>query len=167
MAACGPKRQFALDANLLFDLAAQVDAAHDFRETFLAKGYALRLAPTAAQELINYHLHGPAGKRALATTALLNMHEWRITPFDLGGVGHDLAAIFAHRLIERGLLPPEEWNDGLILAETALAEIPILVTSDKHLLDMDDTVLRMELANADLFPVIPCLPKALLRAVRR
>jgi len=166
MAAGRPKRQFALDANLVFDLAANVDAAHDFRETFLAKGYGLRLAPTAAQELFNYHLHGLAGKRDLATKALLHLHEWRIIPFDLAAVGHGITASFAHRLIQGGLLPPDELNDGLILAETSLAEIPILVTSDKHLLDIQDAALQVAFANADLFPVNPCHPKALLRAVR-
>ena len=38
------KREFALDANVLFDLAADIDAAHDFSETFSRKGYRLRLA---------------------------------------------------------------------------------------------------------------------------
>src|ERR671922_1016415 len=102
------KRQFALDANLLFDLAAEVDAAHDFRETFLRKKYQLRLAPTAAQELFNFHLHGPPRQRHLATNALLNMHSWGITPFDLVAVGHGITASFAQRLIHRRLLPPEE-----------------------------------------------------------
>src|SRR5207253_6515286 len=107
MAAVG-QRQFALDANLLFDLAAEVDVAHDFRETFFRKGYLLRLAPTATQELFNFHLNGPPHKKELATKALLNMHSWGITPFDLMAVGHGITASFAQRLIHRRLLPPEE-----------------------------------------------------------
>ena len=161
-----PKRQFALDANLMFDLAADVDAAHDFRETFSRKGYLLRLAPTATQELFNFHLHAPPQKRALATRALLNMRAWGISSFDLIAVGHGIAASFAHRLFLKQLLPPEEFNDGLILAETSMAEIPVLVTSDKHLLDIDETALRLTSDEADLFHVIPCHPQALLRAVR-
>ncbi|SRR5260221_8707273 len=165
MAAVG-KRQFALDANLLFDLAAEVDAAHEFLETFSQKGYVLRLAPTAAQELFHFHLHGPPRKKELATSALVNMHSWSVTPFDLVAVGHGITASFAQRLIHRGLLPPEEMNDGLILAETSLAEIPILVTSDQHLLSIDETALRIAFADADLFQVVPCHPQSLLRAVR-
>jgi hypothetical protein len=81
------------------------------------------------------------------------------------GVGHGITASFSHRLIHLRLLPPGEVNDGLILAETSLAEIPILVTSDQHLLSIDEAQLRIAFADADLFQVVPCHPKALLRAV--
>jgi hypothetical protein len=37
------KRQLSLDANLVFDLAAGRDFAHDFREIFQRKGYAFEL----------------------------------------------------------------------------------------------------------------------------
>ena len=57
-------------------------------------------------------------------------------------------------------------NDGLILAEVPLAEVPLLVTSDKHLLDIDETVLRLAFNDADLFPVSPVHPRRLLRAMR-
>lgn len=50
---------------------------------------------------------------------------------------------FAERLFARRLLPPDEFNDGLILAETSAAEIPLLVTSDRHLLDMDEDALLL------------------------
>jgi hypothetical protein len=43
------KKQLSLDANFVFDLAADKDFAHDFREIFQRKGYALALPPTAAQ----------------------------------------------------------------------------------------------------------------------
>jgi len=45
------KKQLSLDANIVFDLARDKDFAHDFREIFQSKGYALVLPPTAAQEL--------------------------------------------------------------------------------------------------------------------
>src|SRR2546427_4952646 len=44
----------------------------------------------------------------------------------------------SRRLQHQGLIPVDEFNDGLILAETSLAEIPLLVTSDKHLLEIDE-----------------------------
>jgi hypothetical protein len=37
------KRQLSLDANVIFDLAADKDFAHDFREIFQRKGYAFEL----------------------------------------------------------------------------------------------------------------------------
>lgn len=45
------KKQLSLDANIVFDLAGDKDFAHDFREVFQARGYALVLPPTAAHEL--------------------------------------------------------------------------------------------------------------------
>ena len=69
-------------------------------------------------------------------------------------------------LFQQHLLPEDEFNDGLILAETSLAGIPMLVTSDKHLLDIDEDALRLAFNEADLLPVSPLHPKNLLRALR-
>ena len=73
---------------------------------------------------------------------------------------------FALQLIRKGFLPDGEMNDGLILAETSVAEISLLVTSDKHLLDMDETALKLAFNEADLLPVSPVHPRRLLRAMR-
>ena len=56
-------------------------------------------------------------------------------------------------------------DDGLILAETSLVEIPLLVTSDKHLLDIDEDALLLAFNEADLAPVHPVHPKRLLRVL--
>jgi len=66
-----------------------------------------------------------------------------------------------------GLLPEGEFNDGLILAESALAGIPVLVTSDADLLDIEEIPLRVQFEEADLPPVRICHPKLLLKAVAR
>ena len=54
------KKQLSLDANFVFDLAADKDFAHDFREIFQRKGYALVLPPTTAHELHLIFTHGGA-----------------------------------------------------------------------------------------------------------
>ena len=64
-----------------------------------------------------------------------------------------------------GLLPDGEFNDGLILAETALAGIPALATSDADLLDIEEIPLRVQFEAADLLPVQICHPKFLLKAM--
>jgi hypothetical protein len=51
MAAPGKKKLLALDTNLLFDLAADKDFAHTFREVYQERGYSLVVPPTAIQEL--------------------------------------------------------------------------------------------------------------------
>jgi hypothetical protein len=48
--AANPKRQLSLDTNVLLDLAKPQDFAHEFREEFQARRYALLLAPTVLLE---------------------------------------------------------------------------------------------------------------------
>ena len=115
MAANGPRKQLALDTNVLFNLADGRDFAHAFREAFLAGGYALRFPPTVLEELVTAEL---------------------------------------------------ELNDALILAETAVATIPLLVTSDRHLLDVDEDELVLLCGEADLCPVRAAHPRRLLHAIR-
>lgn len=162
-----PSKPLALDANLLFDLAEDLDSAHDFRETFLSKGYSLIVPPTVVQELVHFFDEALPPKSALAEKALKSMLEWRIKPVDLISVGHGIAESFYERLVKKGLLPASERHDGFILAETSLLEIPILVTSDAHLLDMDSDLLKITFDEASLAQVTPFHPRRLLRAIRR
>jgi len=167
MAAHGPRKRLALDSNLVLDLAAGADFAHAFREVFQGRGYTLHLPPTVLGELHENFLHGPTlAKRELARVALLTVRVWGLNPFDLNSVESAIAERFAARLGELRLMPREEFNDALILAETSLAGIPLLVTSDKHLLDMEVESLALALNEADLSPVHPAHPKALLKALR-
>jgi len=53
-----------------------------------------------------------------------------------------------------------------VLGETSLAQIAALVTSDHHLLDMDQTALRLIFEEADLPLVTPVHPRRLLKAIR-
>jgi predicted nucleic acid-binding protein len=160
-------KPLALDTNILFDLAEELDSAHDFRETFQQAGYGLWIPPTVVQELA---FESDAGDtledREIATKALQNISRWGIVPYDLVSVGHGLTDAFAERLLRKGLLPENEYHDGLILAETSLVRIPVLVTCDKHLLDIDDAILNVTFDECDLFHVRPCHPKLLLRAIR-
>jgi len=162
MASSPRPRQLALDTNILFDLAGGVDAAHDFRETFLRAGYAFRIGSTVVQELAFCSCsNADMQRRLLASTALSQALSWGITPFDLQAVGHGLTEEFARRLIRKQLLPDTEYNDGLILME-----IPVLVTSDRHLLDIEETHLSLTFDECDMFHVRPSHPKLLLRAMR-
>ena len=93
------------------------------------------------------------------------MLSWKITPFDLIPTGHAITEQFVKKLQLCGLLPDEESNDGLILAETALALIPALITNDGDLTQIDPTQLRIRFEESDLSPVIVLRPRALLRAL--
>src|ERR1019366_4955130 len=134
---------------------------------FQGKGYALVLPPTAVHEL---HVIFTAGdseaERELAGTGLTHLRQWAIRPFDLDSAAEAICQQFVRGLLGQRLIPEDEFNDGLILAETSLAEIPLVVTSDKHLLNIDEDALLLAFSEADLSPVRPVHPKRLLRVLR-
>jgi len=54
----------------LFDLAAEKDFAHSFREVYQERGFSLRVPPTVIQELTYYALEKQCAETALALHAL-------------------------------------------------------------------------------------------------
>jgi predicted nucleic acid-binding protein len=161
------KKQLSLDANFIFDLAGEEDFAHDLLEAFQRKGYGLLLPPTASHEIHLIFTNGDVEvERELARTALTRLKQWGIRPFDLDSAGEVVCEQFVRGLVRQRLIPEDEFNDGLILAETSCEQIPMLVTSDRHLLDIDEAALLLAFDDADLAPVHPVHPKRLLRALR-
>ena len=165
MEAASPRR-LSLDTNVLFDLADEKDFAHDFRETYQRKGYALVICPTVVAELYFLREHGDAEEQRLASLSLCQIASWDIQVFPLTGVQLDIAWRFAAAVIASRLLPETEINDSRILAETSVAAIPLLVSSDRHLLDVEPDVLQAACAEADLPLSFISSPRRLLRAVR-
>jgi len=158
-------KELALDTNLLLDLAEGKDWAHEFRESFLAADYIL-LAPGAVMEEIAwFDMNGTQRESDLAANVLEQFHEWQLDFFEPSPVADAAARRFALNLIQRRLMPVREKTDGRILGQTAWAQIPVLVTSDRHLLGMDAGSLRLEFERVRLFPVTPAHPKRLLWAL--
>ena len=165
MEAVSPKR-LSLDTNVLFDLADGKDFAHDFRETYQHKRYALVICPTVVAELYFLHDYGDVEESRLASLTLQGMASWDIQVFPLTCVQLEIARRFADTIRAHGLLPEAEINDARILAETAVAGISVVVSSDRHVLDVDQDALREACAEADLVPTFPASPRRLLRALR-
>ena len=164
--ASSPKKSLALDTNLLLDLAGEKDFAHDFKDEFSRRGYSLFVPPTVVAELAFFASLKDAPQHELADVVLGKIGEWKCQPFTLSSTELAIAIRFAARLIQASLIPEIEQNDGKILAQSSLAKIPLLVTSDKHLLDMDEDTLLLAFNDADLLPVHPAHPKRLLKALR-
>ena len=160
------KKSLALDTNLLLDLAGEKDFAHEFKEEFFRRNYSLFVPPTVVAELAFFASLEDAPQREIASVALERIGVWKCQPFTLSSTQLAIAIRFATRLMDSALIPETEQNDGKILAQTSLAGIPMLVTSDKHLLDIDDDALLLAFNEADLSPVHPVHPKRLLRALR-
>ncbi len=122
--------------------------------------------PTVFRELGFAVLFGGEPEKSLATTALAEAAKWGVFAFNLTLLDQSIAERFAQMLLERKLLPEEQRNDAMILAETAVESIPLLVTSDKHFLDMNEDKLALAFSDSDLSAAHPVHPKALLRAMR-
>jgi len=161
-----PKKSLALDTNLLLDLAGEKDFAHEFKEEFFRRNYSLFVPPTVVAELAFFASMEDAPQREIARVALEKIGVWKCQPFTLSSTQLAIAFRFATRLMDSALIPETEQNDGKILAQTSLAGIPMLVTSDKHLLDIDEDALLLTFNEADLSPVHPVHTKRLLRVLR-
>jgi predicted nucleic acid-binding protein len=164
--AASPKKSLALDTNLLLDLAGEKDFAHEFKEEFYRRNYSLFVPPTVVAELAFFASLKDAPQHEIANAALEKIGVWKCQPFTLSSTQLAIAIRFATRLMDSSLIPETEQNDGKILAQTSLAGIPMLVTSDKHLLNIDENALLLAFNEADLAPVHPVHPKNLLRALR-
>jgi len=84
----------ALDTNLLFDLAAEKDFAHTFREVYQERGYSLAIPPTVIQELAYCALEKHCAETPLAAKALRQLRAWGLSAFDLKSVGHGVTEQF-------------------------------------------------------------------------
>lgn len=155
----------AVDANVLFDLADDlddvVDAVSVIRERL--REARLLIPPTIQHELANWALHGDGQKRQLARKAIRLSHSWRIVPVNLIPVRHGIAERIAQRIREQGLIPDEEVNDSLVLAESALLGCSILLTSDEHLRGIDFERLTLELQAFDVAAPVIATPREIVR----
>jgi len=161
------KKRLALDANIVFDLAGGLAVVHDFREVCLERGYSLWLPPTVIEEVVYLSDSGSVDERTLAAKALANLLSWKVLPFQLDDLDRHLARQFSRLLRDRGLLPENEDNDGRILGEASAERIPMVVTSDGHILDMDREQLGIAFVDCDLPMVVaPIHPRLMLNALR-
>jgi len=144
----------AVDTNFLLDLATPKDKADDAIEIIRGRvlGVEFVVVPTVLDELAHIAEQGDtAHDRRLATTALRNLVQfWKFRPLDFIPVGHGIVVEIAQKLRGNRLIPEHEVNDSYIVAEAALANCAILVTSDEHIRGMDVTILSLTLKSCDV-----------------
>ena len=166
MAVSTANRRLALDTNVLIDRACGESFAKDFCELFQRRGYSLEIPPTVVAELVHFQQSGNAAERRATEIALLSILEWGLTPIVLRDVEKSWKTNFIEIALEAHLLPPKEINDLHILAETAIANIPALVTSDGPLLNADLVGLQIAFQDAGLPNVSPVHPGRMIQALR-
>ena len=86
-----------------------------------------------------------------------------MVPVNLIAVGHGIAERIAERIRDRGLIPGEEVNDSLGLAESALLACSLLLSSDAHLRGIDFERLTLELQAFDVTAPVIATPREIVR----
>lgn len=144
---------FAVDTNFLLDLQfgeKRVVEAYGLIRKKAAASTIIAL-PTVLDELANGIEVWDAPNRKLALGVLCDLKQkWGIQPLDLIPSGHGLTELAADAILAAGLLPSTERNDAFIVAEAALLNCALLVSSDNHLLSIDHNRLLALLRGRDL-----------------
>jgi predicted nucleic acid-binding protein len=155
----------AVDANVLFDLAADLDDVIDAVSIIRDRLRDARfiITPTVQQELAHLALRGEVEKQEAARRAIQLGRSWRIVPMNLVAVRHGIAERIAERVREQGLVPVEEVNDSLIVAESGLLGCPMLLTSDEHLRGIDFELLTIEMQAFDVAAPVIATPREIVR----
>ena len=113
--------------------------------------------------MANWALRGDGQKRESARKAIQLGQSWRVVPVNLIAVRHGIAERIAERIREQGLIPDEEVNDSLVLAESALLGCSMLLTSDEHLRGIDFERLTLELQAFDVTAPVIATPREIVR----
>jgi predicted nucleic acid-binding protein len=159
----------AVDANVLFDLSEGLDTVVEAVSVIRERLDEARflITPTVQQELANWALQGQGQKQKTARRAIQLSQSWQIAPVNLIAVGHGIAERIAMRIRTQGLIPDEEVNDSLALAESALLGCSLLVTSDEHLRAIDFERLTLELQAFDVTAPVIASPREIVRKFLR
>jgi len=155
----------AVDANVLFDLADGVDDIVDAVCVIRERLHDARflIPPTVQHELANWAFRGDGQKQEAARKAIQLGQSWRIIPVNLIAVRHGIAERIAAQVREHGLIPIEEVNDSLVLAESALLGCSMLLTSDEHLRGIDFERLTLDLQAFDVIAPLIATPREIVR----
>jgi hypothetical protein len=148
----------AVDTNVLLDLAARDDTVLDCFSTLQRKipNSPIIVLPTVITELADIATDGETeGAKLLAAKAIQSIRNpWGLQPMNYVPVGHGIVEETARKIRCAGLLPEQEVNDSFIIAEAALANITILLSSDGHMTGIDQAALKRILAACDLSETI-------------
>ena len=157
----------AVDTNVPLDLAQGVADVVDALAVISERIAGVRLIapPTVALELAYLSEFADEDDvRAAAQTALRSLaSKWRIQPVNLVPVGHGIVDAIAAKIRARDLLPDEETHDALILAESAVLECSMLLTSDAHLRAVDHESLALLLKASHVASPIIATPREIVR----
>ena len=161
-----PPLLVAVDTNVALDLADQCEAIVDSLNTIRERIGAgvLCISPTVVLELGHAADFGETAAKRTAARQFLRQHSaWHFQLAPFVPVGHAQAVRVGDRLRACGLIPEDEVNDSLVLAEAALLGCRMLLTDDEHLRGIDFERLAFELQSFDRTPPVIATPREVVR----
>ena len=165
-----PNRLVAVDSNILFSLAEEKDEAVEVWQLLCERLRPVMLVvpPTVLGELGDKSLAENTPLARLARKVLRGLRaRWNFQPVELRPAQEELSKQVARRILERELMPADERNDALIVAESAVLECTLLVSEDSHLDGIDRAALKSLLAKLRLSAPAIATPRALIRRFSR
>ena len=156
----------AVDSNVLLDRAEDhelvLDAFDTIRRRLPVPEFIL--TPTVLEELVLKADDGDTARdRRLARKVLANLLLWRVRPMNFIPVGRGIVAEIARKIRRAELIPDDEVNDSLIVAEAALVLATLLLSSDAHIKDLDYPRLKILLEASDVTAPLIASPAKIVR----
>ncbi len=125
--------------------------------------------PTVLDELVyQAESERDPDHRQLARLALEQLRSrWHFHPADLNSAQEAIVDVAARRILHAGLLPREERNDSIIIAESAVLNSILLVSNDSHLLQVDHRGLGLLFRELDLPVPLIISPREIIQKFYR
>jgi hypothetical protein len=161
----------AVDTNYPLLLAAENDDALDALQILRERVHAAEIfvTPTVLEELVHQSESDPEpARRNLARGALGCLAQtWDFQARELSSTEEIVVRDAARLVLARGLLPAEERNDAMIIAESAVLNAILLVSNDSHLLDADHRLLGLLFRELDLPVPLIVSPREIIQKFYR
>lgn len=159
--------RLAVDTNVLLDLAEAVEPVLD-TFTLLDQrlpGHDTLVLPSVLDEVAFLCDSGESARVRQSAARALNLlrEQDRFRPILELACPQALVEEVAREIRSRHLLPSSEVHDSLILAEAALLDCGLLLTSDEHLRGIDHEHLTLVLNPFELAPPVIASPREVVR----
>lgn len=157
----------AVDTNVLIDLAEGDEILVDCFSTIRRKfpNAPIIIPPTVIVELADIASDWETkSEKESALIALQSIRsKWGFHPMNCVPVGHGIVEEVARKIRAAGLIPDEEIHDSFVIAESALANVTLLLSSDGHMKNINQTGLRKVLEGCDVGNLILFSPAKIVK----
>jgi hypothetical protein len=164
MPAPTPKRFAALDTGFLLSLAAGDEDCETVVDWLVSHNIYPLVTGTVLQELADIEQNdSDPFNRGNAMQVETNISVWGFLSIPLSPAENGIAKIIASRIVEKGLLPDENEDDGLVVAEAAIQGCSLIITYREVLLDAPFAPLRLLLIEMDVSDLVIISPDLIVK----